>query len=65
LEPTVVESINCTGLIGPMKVKDPICGMVIESTTAAAHGTYGAETVYFCSTGCQKTFERQHAAKPH
>ena len=43
-----------------MKVKDPVCGMVIEPATAAAHGTYGAETVYFCSTACQRTFERTH-----
>lgn len=46
-----------------MKVKDPICGMVIESATAAAHGTYGAETVYFCSIACQKTYERTRAPK--
>lgn len=48
----------------PMKVKDPVCGMVIEQSTAAAHGTYGAETVYFCSTSCQKTFERQRRSTP-
>ncbi len=42
-----------------MKVKDPVCGMVIEDSTAAAHGTYGTKTVYFCSTACQKTFERK------
>jgi YHS domain-containing protein len=42
-----------------MKVKDPVCGMVIEDSTAAAHGKYGPETVYFCSTACQTTFERK------
>jgi P-type Cu+ transporter len=42
-----------------MKVKDPICGMTIESSSAAAHGTYGSETVYFCSVACQKKFERE------
>jgi YHS domain-containing protein len=46
-----------------VKVKDPICGMVIEHTRAAAHGTYGAETVYFCSTGCQQTYERRSAER--
>jgi YHS domain-containing protein len=34
--------------------------MVIEQSTAAAHGTYGGETVYFCAATCQKTFERTH-----
>jgi len=43
-----------------MKVKDPVCGMVIESSSAAAHGTYGTETVYFCSAGCQATYDRRH-----
>ena len=41
-----------------MKVKDPVCGMTIESTTAAARGTYGGEVVYFCAAACRKTFER-------
>ncbi len=44
-----------------MKVKDPVCGMVIEHTTAAAHGTYGGETVYFCNVACQKKYERTHS----
>jgi YHS domain-containing protein len=44
-----------------MKVKDPVCGMVIEHSTAAAHATYGTETVYFCATACQKTYEGTHA----
>ncbi|MGI0071629.1 MAG: hypothetical protein ACRECT_06140 [Thermoplasmata archaeon] len=43
-----------------MKVKDPVCGMVIESATAVAHGVYGTETVYFCSLGCQKSYEKTH-----
>jgi P-type Cu+ transporter len=43
-----------------MKVTDPVCGMLIESSTAAAKGTYGSETIYFCSVGCQKTYERTH-----
>jgi P-type Cu+ transporter len=46
-----------------VKVKDPVCGMVIEHSTAAARGTYGGETVYFCSAACQKTFERTSAPR--
>ena len=47
-----------------MKVTDPVCGMVIEQSSAASHGTYGAETVYFCSVACQKKYERGRAAPP-
>jgi YHS domain-containing protein len=43
-----------------MKVKDPVCGMVIESSKAAAHGTYGTETVYFCAVACQQQYEKTH-----
>jgi YHS domain-containing protein len=44
-----------------MQVKDPVCGMVIEQSKAAGHGTYGTETVYFCSAACQQKYERTHA----
>lgn len=47
-----------------MKVKDPVCGMLVESSSAAAHGTYGSETVYFCSTACQETYDRHHPRTP-
>jgi YHS domain-containing protein len=50
-------------LVAPMKVKDPVCGMVIEHSTAAAHGTYSGETVYFCSVGCQKKYDQSHPSR--
>jgi YHS domain-containing protein len=43
-----------------VKVTDPVCGMVIESSTAAGHGTYAEGTVYFCSAGCQTRWESKH-----
>lgn len=43
-----------------MQVKDPVCGMVIESSKAAAHGTYAGETVYFCAVSCQQKYEKTH-----
>jgi Cu+-exporting ATPase len=46
--------------ISMAKVKDPVCGMMIEPKSAAAHGTYGGETVYFCSVACQKSYETTH-----
>ncbi|HYA56942.1 MAG TPA: YHS domain-containing protein [Thermoplasmata archaeon] len=45
-----------------MKVKDPVCGMTIEDTRAAAKGTYGGQTVYFCSVGCKTTYEKKFPA---
>lgn len=44
-----------------MKVKDPVCGMEIESGTAAAQREHAGQTFYFCSDGCAKTFD----ADPH
>jgi len=46
-----------------MKVRDPVCGMTIESERAAAHGVDGGSPVYFCSVACQKSFEQQHPAR--
>jgi YHS domain-containing protein len=42
------------------KVTDPVCNMVIESSTAAAHGNYAGGPVYFCSIGCQKKYDLTH-----
>ncbi len=36
--------------------KDPICGMVIDKSTALKVER-GGRTYYFCSVGCQRTFE--------
>lgn len=37
-------------------VIDPICGMVV-SKAAVLKSERGGRTYYFCSAGCQKTFE--------
>jgi Cu+-exporting ATPase len=36
--------------------KDPICGMMVSKATALS-SERGGRTYYFCSTGCQRTFE--------
>jgi Cu+-exporting ATPase len=38
-------------------VIDPVCGMTIESETAAAQSTYEGSTFYFCSAGCKRQFD--------
>jgi YHS domain-containing protein len=43
-----------------MKAKDPVCGMVVESETAAAHGSFGGIEVYFCSAACAEQYARAH-----
>ena len=38
------------------QAKDPICGMVVDKASAL-HTERGARSFYFCSVGCQRTFE--------
>jgi YHS domain-containing protein len=47
--------VSSTG--ASMQVKDPVCGMMIDSEKAAAHGTYDGKVVYFCAEACRRTFE--------
>nr|WP_181716046.1 heavy metal translocating P-type ATPase [Cryobacterium sp.]QJS06322.1 copper or silver-translocating P-type ATPase [Cryobacterium sp.] len=42
-------------------VTDPVCGMKIDPTMAAATREHEGTTFYFCSTGCADTFD----ADPH
>lgn len=38
--------------------KDPVCGMEVEETKAAATSTYKGQTYYFCSPGCKRAFDK-------
>ncbi len=38
-------------------VKDPVCGMEIDSSQAAAQTVYGGQHYFFCSEDCRRTFE--------
>ena len=38
-------------------VKDPVCGMDVETATAAGHAEHKGQTYHFCSAGCKKKFE--------
>lgn len=40
----------------PMRAKDPICGMTVETEKARFHGTYDGAEVYFCCEACQRTY---------
>ena len=38
--------------------KDPVCGMSVDPTTAAATREYNGTTYYFCNPGCAAKFEQ-------
>jgi YHS domain-containing protein len=38
-------------------VKDPVCGMTIDSESAVARVEVSGHTVYFCSSECAATFQ--------
>jgi len=40
-----------------IRVRDLVCGMMIEPTSAAATSVYKGETYYFCSLGCKQQFD--------
>jgi YHS domain-containing protein/uncharacterized membrane protein YraQ (UPF0718 family) len=37
---------------------DPVCGMTVDTESAAAKREYGGTTYYFCNPGCAKAFDR-------
>ena len=47
---------------------DPVCGMTVDESKAAAKTTYAGQTYYFCSKECQRNFELEPAhyiGQPH
>lgn len=40
-------------------VKDPVCGMEIQPTSAAGKSEYQGQTYYLCSGGCKKAFDKE------
>jgi YHS domain-containing protein len=38
-------------------VKDPVCGMDIETATAAGQTEYKGQTYYFCGAKCKEKFD--------
>ena len=46
-------------------VRDPVCGMDIDPTSAAASEEYEGTTYYFCSTGCHERFTADPARFAH
>jgi Cu+-exporting ATPase len=42
-------------------VKDPVCGMEIDPTEAAATSDYEGTTYYFCAIACKERFDADPA----
>jgi YHS domain-containing protein len=40
------------------KVKDVVCGMIVDTETAPAKTEYKGETYHFCAPGCKIAFEK-------
>ncbi len=38
-------------------VKDPVCGMTVDTATAAGHSKHDGQTYYFCSATCKTKFD--------
>lgn len=38
------------------RIKDPVCGMMVDPNTAAAHTSYESREIYFCSEDCHRAF---------
>jgi len=45
----------------PAKVKDPVCGMMIDSARAAGSSERNGVTYFFCSAGCKTKFDSDPA----
>lgn len=43
------------------QVTDPVCGMTIDSHTAAGSSTWHGETYYFCAEACKRKFDANPA----
>ena len=43
------------------QARDPVCGMYVDTATAAFRSTFEGETYYFCSESCKRTFDANPA----
>ncbi|HEU5342978.1 MAG TPA: YHS domain-containing protein [Ktedonobacterales bacterium] len=41
---------------------DPVCGMEVDTATAAGSSEYQGQTYYFCSAGCKRRFDGDPAS---
>jgi xanthine dehydrogenase accessory factor len=46
-------------VVQPLEATDLVCGMSVDIATARYTSHYGGQVYYFCSAGCQRSFEKQ------
>jgi YHS domain-containing protein len=42
-----------------MMARDPVCGMSVEESKAAATSVYEGRTYHFCSAACKTRFDKE------
>ena len=42
-----------------LQAKDPVCGMLVEISSAHFTSKYGGKTYYFCAAGCKRSFDKE------
>lgn len=40
------------------QVKDPVCGMMVDSETTQLKSEHMGQTYYFCGPGCKTAFDK-------
>jgi uncharacterized membrane protein YraQ (UPF0718 family)/YHS domain-containing protein len=50
--------------VNSLIASDPVCGMAVDTTSAAASSVRDGVTFYFCSPRCQTKFERDGVSAP-
>ncbi|MEK7364815.1 MAG: YHS domain-containing protein [candidate division NC10 bacterium] len=53
--------------IGETEARDPVCGMLVEISSAKYRSEASGKSVYFCCLRCKETFDRdpgKYAADP-
>ena len=55
-------SLNMAPDPAPAGVIDPVCGMTIDTSTAAATSEHDGKTFHFCGMGCKQVFDQDPAA---
>jgi Cu+-exporting ATPase len=56
VEPVVEVPDTETARSDPTPVIDPVCGMEVDPSNAAAHHTHQGDTYHFCAEGCRRSF---------
>jgi len=67
-QPSTAAVVNKSSQVLPVlnsEAKDPICGMMVDTTKAKYKSQHEGKWVYFCCAGCKDVFDREHLAPRH